>query len=186
MAKLILLLFSSGSPENNTQFHTPDSGLSTATGLTLASDVNLAQNDHRVPKEPMTPVVEESSRSSKASRILSREGTFNRTSSSVKTGAASLASGSPKKREETQMSLEMKIKDDTLIEEKDEGTLSSLSKRCESVVVNWDTTTGGISQHGEINAILNEKESSLTGIQDDTNTVSVTSANVMVDANGMF
>ena len=181
---IIIITFSLGSQENNTHLHSPDSGLSTATGLTLASDANVAQSDHRVPKGQMTPVVEESSRSSKASKILSREGTFNRTSSSVKTGAASLAPGSPKRREETQTSL--RIKEETLIEEKNEGTLSSMSKRCESAAGNRETTTDSISQHGEIDGISSEKENSLTVIQDDPNTVPVTSENVVDDTNGTF
>ena len=136
----------------------------------------------------MTPVVEESSRSSKASKILSREGTLNRTSGSIKRGGESLGSLSPRKREETQTSLDMKIKEETLIEEKPEETLSSMSRRSksETVVVSRELTTDGVSQDDEINVVLVEEERSPNENleEHDIDTASVTSGNVIIDKNG--
>eukprot|EP00794_Sanderia_malayensis_P017284 gene17284-19011_t len=68
----------------------PDSGRSTGTGLTSVSDGKIGQqqqqqqHDFAHSKDPMTPVAEESSRASLASKGFSREGTFNRTMDSMK------------------------------------------------------------------------------------------------------
>jgi len=172
--------------KDNSRYQTPDSGLSTATGLTLASDVNPVQNDHAVVIEPMTPLVEESSRSSKASKMLSREGTLNLTSSSIKRRAESVVSGSPKKREETQISMDLKMKERTLIEEKGEGALSPLqgrSKSEESAEVNRGVEIGQVSQDEEPDEVLNEKERSIGGILEGTNVEAenVSSENVVSD-----
>ncbi len=70
--------------ESKPGHQSPDSGRSTGTGLTSFSDAKIGQHEHVLNKEPMTPVVEESSRASIASKGLSREGTLNRTSESLK------------------------------------------------------------------------------------------------------
>ena len=78
-----LFLVPPASIESSPGKQTPDSGRSTGTGLTGVSDLNAAQPEEKPAKEPMTPVAEESSRSSKASKTVSRESTLNGTKSSV-------------------------------------------------------------------------------------------------------
>ena len=70
-----------------TRHQSPDSGRSTGTGLTAVSDAVLVQSEQKI--EPMTPVVEESSQSSKTSKITNREDSVNRTSSSIKQSSTS-------------------------------------------------------------------------------------------------
>ena len=139
----------------------------------------------------MTPVVEESSRSSKASKMLSREGTLNLTSSSIKRGAESVVSGSPKKREETQISMDLKMKEGTLIEEKGEETLSPLQGRSKSedrTGISIEVTIGQMSRQDEPDGILSEKERSVNGILEGSNVdvENASSANVVPDAIGEF
>lgn len=103
--------------------HTPDSGLSTGTGNTLASDLIALQNEQKALKDPMTPVAEESSRSSKASKSLSREGTLNLTSSSFKRKDKNRPSISSRK-EEIQISSSLKKTQEVLIKETGDGLQS--------------------------------------------------------------
>ena len=77
---LLLLLFSGNL--DATRHQSPDSGRSSGTGLTAISDAVVVQSEQK--KEPMTPVVEESSQSSKTSKMTNREDSVNRTSSSIK------------------------------------------------------------------------------------------------------
>eukprot|EP00112_Aurelia_sp_Birch-Aquarium-sp1_P023088 Seg675.23 transcript_id=Seg675.23/GoldUCD/mRNA.D3Y31 product="putative protein KIAA2012-like" protein_id=Seg675.23/GoldUCD/D3Y31 len=65
-----------------TRHQSPDSGRSSGTGLTAISDAVVVQSEQK--KEPMTPLVEESSQSSKTSKMTNREDSVNRTSSSIK------------------------------------------------------------------------------------------------------
>ena len=104
----------------------PDSGRSTGTGLTAISDAN--QNDNKPQKEPMTPVVEESSRSSKASKLMSREGTLNR--------------GSANQKQNSSISEKSVLKGTSLHEEaKEDSTLN--------IKHNWSEGENGVGKYDE-------------------------------------
>ena len=138
----------------------------------------------------MTPVAEESSRSSKASKTLSREGTVNRTSSSIRRLDETRTTDSSKKKRGSGISSGLKNKEDDLIEEKSDRSESSFSRRSkeENLAVSREITVDVDNQHREVSSRSDEEGRSVNAnkIEYDTDAVSLTSEHARTEINGTF